>query len=144
VQLDDVELGVTPLTDVAVACAGTLALEHPRYARVEKALELEPGATTEWNERLVRPPGSLVIQSTPPGALVTVNGRPSGKTPVTVKVAAFEQAAVAVAMVGFKPWSERAYPGARPTTVNAALVALPRTRQSKGRSLPVSPPTISK
>jgi hypothetical protein len=133
VQVDDLELGVTPLEDVEVACAGTLTLDHPRYARVVKALQLEPGAASEVTERLVRPPGSLVIQSTPSGALVTVNGRPSGKTPLTVKVAAFEQAEVAISMAGFKPWSQRAYPNARPTTVTAALVEIPRAKKSKGR-----------
>ena len=58
--------------------------------------------------------GSLLVDSRPPGARVTVDGRDVGVTPVTVPVAAGEHS-VRFEMAGYQPVTAtaRVEPGAR-------------------------------
>ena len=52
-------------------------------------------------------PGRIVVRSVPAGALVTVDGRHSGETPVTVSDLAFGAHTVVIARPGYVPRTER-------------------------------------
>jgi hypothetical protein len=52
-------------------------------------------------------PGRIVIRSTPPGALVLVDGHPRGQTPATVADLALGEHAIEIARSGYVPHDER-------------------------------------
>jgi hypothetical protein len=69
--------------------AGTheLLVERPRYASARLHVEA-PGHLAV---HLSRPPATLRVTSTPPGANVTLDGQPVGVTPLELTVTAYEQ-----------------------------------------------------
>ncbi|MEO5897652.1 MAG: PEGA domain-containing protein [Vicinamibacterales bacterium] len=78
--------------------------------------------------------GRLVVQSTPSGAAVTVDGRVRGRTPLTIEQMAFRSYSVTVAQSGFVSAREevRLTAGAPSRTV---------TLQLQRRAAPAAPPT---
>ena len=89
----------------------------PPPADTEVAVTSVPPSTAPVEPQLdeVRPasrlttvgPGRIVVRSVPAGALVTVDGRHSGETPVTVSDLAFGAHTVVVARPGYVPRTER-------------------------------------
>jgi serine/threonine protein kinase len=64
--------------------------------------EPAPGPASVARTSAVR--GRLVVQSTPPGAMVLVDGRPHGQTPVTLSSVALGRRTVEVARSGYVPY----------------------------------------
>jgi hypothetical protein len=50
--------------------------------------------------------GRVIVRSTPPGALLVIDGRPHGQTPVAVNDLAFGSHAIEVARSGYVPYTE--------------------------------------
>jgi hypothetical protein len=120
-------LGVTPLDGVAVPCGdAVVALDHPRYERVERKLVASAGAPVVLEQEMERPAGRLDLESTPPGATFTVGGRAVGKAPVAADVSAFTSVRIKAELAGYKPWAQRVYVRGRTYSVHAKLQPLPR------------------
>jgi hypothetical protein len=68
--------------------------------------------------------GVLVVESRPPGAIVTINGRPSGTTPATIAALAPGDYRVSLSLAGYQPFA---------TTVR--VVAGERTRAAASLSV---------
>jgi hypothetical protein len=130
-------LGTTPIAAAHLPCTGTLIIDHPRYERIEKPLALAPGKPGAINVVLQRPQALLTLTSTPPGAAITLNGVAAGKTPATVKVPAFTNASVALALAGHKPWQQKVYVKAKKQALSAELES---TTPAKKPWLHATPP----
>ena len=76
----------------------------PPVAPAPSPSALPPSATTE---RAIAPSGQLTIRSTPGGALVTVDGRFRGETPVVIRDLQLGGHTVQIARPGHVPWSDR-------------------------------------
>jgi hypothetical protein len=108
--------GVTPLTLNDVE-AGHYAVRVSRraYATEEREVVLSaehPAAALTVTLGRIRPPkaetlvGSLSVQSQPPGARVTLDGRAVGTTPVVVASVAAGSHVVRVSLEGFRQWTQ--------------------------------------
>lgn len=90
---------------------------------------VEPGppppavAPSAAAERAIAPSGQLTIRSTPTGALVTVDGRFRGETPLVIRDLPMGAHTVQVARPGHVPWSDRVTlsPSSSRRTVSANL-----------------------
>lgn len=107
VFVGDRRLGQTPL-NTTLPCGKTeLVLRRERYADTTEVATLEPGERTRVETRLQRPQVTLEITSTPPGAMVLVDRKRVGKTPLTVEVSAFSRSVVVVRKSGYKRFRTR-------------------------------------
>ena len=70
--------------------------------------DVPPAKTARASARPPAPTGRLVVRSTPPGALVVVDGRPRGQTPLTVSDLPLGRHTLEVARSGFVPRRETA------------------------------------
>jgi len=82
-QIDGVERGTTPFTQQRVD-AGTylVRLSRPYYNPFDTTLEVAAGDSLILNLKMTPRFGKLVVNSTPPGAAVTLDGREVGVTPL--------------------------------------------------------------
>jgi len=82
-QIDGVERGSTPFTQQRVD-AGTylVRLSRPYFNSFDTTLEVSAGDSLLLNLKLTPRFGSLVVNSTPPGAMVRLDGRDVGTTPL--------------------------------------------------------------
>jgi hypothetical protein len=85
-----------PLKLEVVAGTHELLVERPRYASARLHVEA-PGHLAV---HLSRPPATLRVTSTPPGANVTLDGEPVGVTPLELTVSAYEQHKVELELAG--------------------------------------------
>jgi serine/threonine-protein kinase len=75
-----------------------------RLRSFERTIRIARGRETRIQATLVPVRGRLTVRSRPPGARVTVDGKPIGKTPVTVDPVPAGPHAVEVTKEGYKPW----------------------------------------
>ncbi len=88
VWADDRELGPTPLEIDLDAGRYTLAILHPQFRRFESPITVRAGEPLAVGPvELGMPDGTLIVQSRPAGADVSIAGRYRGRTPLTVGVA---------------------------------------------------------
>jgi len=76
-----------------------------RLKSFERTIQVEPGKETRLRAVLAPVRGRLTVRSRPPGARVTVDGKPIGETPVTVDPLPAGPHAVEVAKPGYHAWS---------------------------------------
>ncbi|HEX7835975.1 MAG TPA: serine/threonine-protein kinase [Kofleriaceae bacterium] len=69
----------------------------------EDDLSVEPGKTVVFRQRLTPAPAVLHVETTPPGATVTLAAQPLGTTPLNQPVAAAHDAELAITRPGFDP-----------------------------------------
>lgn len=62
----------------------TIRIDHPAYNPVELNVQAVPGKTIRINEKLSRATVAIRIESLPDSAILTVDGKKHGQTPVTV------------------------------------------------------------
>jgi hypothetical protein len=131
VDLDGERKGMTPrsLKNLPLG-SHTVRVTRPGYAPQEQTVVLtaeEPGAgvafTLRWanaapsagaspSSRAAKAPAAtsvliVFVESTPPGALIRIDGRDLGPTPLTVRQLRPGTHALELRMPGFKPWSQR-------------------------------------
>jgi len=83
VFLDGASLGNSPLTKADVPVGShTLKFEHPDYKAAEEPVKIKYQETAEVKKVLPPLPAILLVVSTPAGAEVKINGKPSGQTPL--------------------------------------------------------------
>ena len=108
----------------------------------EAARPAAPAAPTKPVENRSAGPGRLLIRSTPAGALVAVDGREAGKTPVTVRELATGAHRVQITHEGFAP-AERRVTITRARLAQSMAVALDRVRVAPAASTSPAPSTSS-
>jgi serine/threonine-protein kinase len=102
-------------TDVTMGGAGVSA--PPAAADPSSSTVPAPAV-----ERIAAPAIGLLVRSSPPGALVTIDGRLYGETPVAVRDLPAGEYQVRVARPGYAPRTERVrLTGTRPQTLAVAL-----------------------
>jgi hypothetical protein len=125
VFVDGERRGMTPrnLKDVPLG-SHTVRVTRPGYAPQEQTVVLtaeEPAASPTFTLRRAAgeaPAGAgrtpavksvliVIIESTPPGARIRIDGRDLGPTPLTVRQLRPGTHALELRMPGYKPWSQR-------------------------------------
>jgi PEGA domain len=84
--------------------------ERPQRAATVPTTNAVGNVTSGVNTRVTRqtpqqPVGSLMVNSEPSGASVSINGVPQGRTPVTVSKVRAGSRVVRVDLPGYQPWS---------------------------------------
>jgi TonB family protein len=138
VSVNGEERGQTPvrLTDLPFA-SYTVKVERKGYESQSRGVTLsEVGAAGELRfvlARVATPQGEAEILSTPPGASVSVDGRPVGTTPISGLKLRPGTRRLDLALEGHEPWTGAMEVAAgKAGRVEASLQPLPR---------PVEPPT---
>lgn len=86
---------------------------------------------TRLRVTLGKPTFLVKVSSTPAGATITLNGRPLGVTPTTVKVPAFESSVLMIVKDGFATETETVAPKSNGLAVHADLKRLERADRKK-------------
>jgi len=103
--LDGDEIGTTPLTvDAAQTGSHELRLSLAGHAPVKESIKVDPEETEQvLRFRLRALAGNINVQTTPPGATVTLDGQEKGKTPVALTNLAIGQHELIISLDGFLP-----------------------------------------
>jgi hypothetical protein len=117
VTVDGELAGRTPLVARVTAGRHEIVLAKERYASATTSSDA-PG---EIRVDLRRPSGMLHVTSTPSAADVIISGEPRGRTPLDVKLPAFERYDVRVTLAGARPWRKSVYLRGTSGHVDAAL-----------------------
>jgi hypothetical protein len=138
-------LGMTPLEKAAVPCGpAEVMLERPRREPVQRHVVATAGTTTRVEATLGRPAGRLEVVTSPPGAHVTVNGTPAGRSPARAPVDAFTRVIVTATLAGHQPWQKSVYVRGKDFKVTASLTPAggrkPAARGKAARVVPSSAP----
>jgi hypothetical protein len=134
-------LGKTPLTDVSVPCgAATVSLDRERYKPISRTVTVQPGARATVDERLHRPPATLILTSSPPKARYILNDSVLGPAPHKVGVMRFESVRVEAFLPGYEPWQKTFYLRKPVTKIDARLTLIPKAgaKAAPGRTAPAS------
>ena len=122
-------LGVTPLAEAAIPCGeGTLTITHERYETVSKTLTAESGVPVAVDERLHRPPATLIVNSIPQGASLSLNGHAVGSAPRRVPTMRYEHLTIRATFPGYAPWTKKVYLKGDSMQVTAVLAGSGRRR----------------
>lgn len=119
-------LGTTP-SKVALPCGDKVELTirktrmMPAYRTVTPTPEGAP-VRVALGKQLVQ----VKVSSTPPGATITLAGKPLGVTPTTIKVPAYEASTLAISKDGYVVESEKVAPRSNGTAVHTNLKKLDR------------------
>ncbi len=134
-------IGSTPLARAEVPCGtSTVVVSHPRYVAARETLTAAPETQAELSVRLVRPRAEVRIESTPPRAVIRVNGIGFGRSPAVVPVLRFERVRIEAALPGHAPFEQSPYLRNPSTTITAKLRPV-RAAEVKSRpSQPVTEP----
>ena len=102
----DHTLGTTPL-DTTLPCGPhTLTARRVRYGDETRTVELTAGKKRTIELKLQRPEYTLRVDATP-RAMVTIDGKSAGLSPVSVKLPGHTPVAVAVSLTGYEPWTKQ-------------------------------------
>jgi hypothetical protein len=129
VTIDGAPAGQTPLTTQVSAGRHEVVVTKERYATTT----MTSNAPGQLRVELRRPPALLHVTSTPAAATVSIEGQERGRTPLDVKLPAFESYDVRVTLLGQKPWRKTVYLRGPNSHVDAALVATKPTSSRAGR-----------
>jgi hypothetical protein len=122
-------LGRSPIANVKIPCgAGVLTIVHERYQTLTREVTVEAGPPVAVTERLHRPPATLIVASSPPGAAISVNGQGLGAAPRRLPTARYEQVSIRATMAGYAPWTKKVSLSEATTKVTAQLGSTGRGR----------------
>jgi len=121
-------IGTTPQR-VALPCGAPIELliRKPRLVAVTRVVTPTPEGVAV-KVALAKPTFLVKISSTPEGAAISLNGKPLGVTPTTVKVPAFESSTLNVTKDGYEPETEKVAPKANGGTVHTVLKRIERRK----------------
>jgi hypothetical protein len=104
-------LGTTPATiELPCGTEAKLWLKKARYLPMTKTVTPTDEHTAVDAGHLQRAQFSVKVTSTPPGATITVGGRPMGVTPSTIKLPAYEASRVTLTKQGYATDTEALTP----------------------------------
>jgi len=84
-----------------------LRVEAPGHMEYASELTVQARRTTAVTASLALEPGSLVIDSTPPGAAVTLDSRAMGTTPARIPAVSAGEHKIGLLLEGYVPWEKR-------------------------------------
>lgn len=114
-------IGATPYDGPVPCGASDVALERPRYQSAELTIEPSAEQPVTVERTLERPRHALRIVSRPKRALVEIDGKPAGRTPLTVRVPGYEPVVVTVKKKGRAPAERTVMPDQPRKTVSLRL-----------------------
>ena len=115
-------LGRSPIADARIPCgAGALTIAHERYQTITREVTAAAATPVDLKERLHRPPATLIVGSSPPGAAISVNGQALGAAPRRLPTARYEQVSIRATLAGYPPWTKKVYLSEATTKVTAQL-----------------------
>jgi hypothetical protein len=130
-------LGQTPLKEAAVPCgAAVLTLRHERYRDVTRSVTASATRPLAVAVRLHRPKGTLLLTSSPPRAIFTVNDLEVGPAPRKVNEWRYETMHVAAKLPGYLPWTRTVYLKEELTKLSAQLVPVKKPDPRGGARTP--------
>jgi len=108
VTIDGQAVGQTPLKDIEVAAGEhTLEVAAPRYQVYSELMNLSGGGKRlDFSADLLPAWSEVSIDSTPPGATISVSGEERGRTPATLEILQGRHD-ILLALPGYKAWRTR-------------------------------------
>jgi hypothetical protein len=123
----ELAIGSTPIDRAAIPCGTAIVtFRRERYAEATETITANPGQGAVVAERLYRPPAKLMVSSSPPHALIKLNRHRLGPAPRKVSVMRYEHIRLEASLPGYRPWKKTVYLKEPESTVDIALVPLPR------------------
>jgi len=108
VSIDDRVLGPAPRSaPVSGGVKIHVKLALKGFQLYEDELAVEPGKTVVLRPRLLPAPAMLHVETTPPGAAVTLADQALGTTPLTKPVAVAKDAELTIAKPGYEPIKQK-------------------------------------
>ena len=141
VSWGDIALGSSPIEQAAIPCGtATVTLRRDQYAEVTRTITTERGRSAVVAERLVRPPASIVVTSSPPHAVIRLNKRRVGSAPRTISALQFERVRIEASLPGYQSWRKTLYLKEAESQIEVRLV---RRAEASARptTSPSAPPT---
>lgn len=121
IVIDKAVVGTTPASLTLPCGAETkLVIRKARFATHTRAVTPKVGSKP-IKIALAKNTFSVKVSSTPPGASITVSGKPMGFTPTTVKLPAFEASTLKIAKDGFTADMQKITPKQNNQTVHTTL-----------------------
>lgn len=106
--IDGTEVGQTPTTIEVLEGERTLQLQKPGFKLWQQSLSVVHSQDQELSDiSLIRSDGTISINSTPPGANVTINERYRGQTPLAVKLRPGDGYKLLLSKAGYEQASRR-------------------------------------
>ena len=123
----DVALGPSPIENAPVRCGdAVVTVKHERYADLTRTITAERGRSAVVSERLARPPGKVMVTSSPPGARIKLNRHAFGEAPRKISTLRFERVRIDASLPGHQPWSKTFYMRDAETIVAVTLTPVPK------------------
>ncbi|MDD5697250.1 MAG: PEGA domain-containing protein [Victivallaceae bacterium] len=139
VYIDDAASGFTPYSTELQEGRHEVKVTRTGFADVKTSVDIVRDKTTTKTLTLVRLPGTFKFISSPDGALVYIDGKSYGKTPLTVADLPAGKYNVRVAKDGFDGIGREVH--ITPGRVNTVEFTL--TRNTGGIDLSVNPPGVT-
>jgi hypothetical protein len=140
VSWGEIALGTTPIAHAPVPCGpAVVTVSHDRYQDVTRSITATPGESAVVDARLARPRATALVTSSPPQALIKVNGRPIGSAgpsaarPRKVALMRFETVRVEASLPGYQRWTRSLYLKEAETKIDVTLVPVAKKETKKDR-----------
>jgi hypothetical protein len=108
ISIDGEVAGPSPITIGGPCTKRKLDIAHPRYAPATRIVAATPDAANV-DVALARPTHDLYVETSPAGAIVSIDGHRAGTTPTLVKVMGFTTLSLRIDKFGFKSTTQRIY-----------------------------------
>jgi hypothetical protein len=109
VKIDGAVVGVSPLVIAGPCDRRRLEVSHARYAPLTRVVAPAANKPETVDVTLVRPTHALTVTTSPPGAVISIDGRRAGTSPTVVQVMGFYGMKVTLAKPGYKTITQRYY-----------------------------------
>jgi hypothetical protein len=108
ISVDGEIAGPSPITIGGPCAKRKLDIAHPRYAPATRIVAATPDATN-LDVALARPTHDLYVETSPAGAIVSIDGHRAGTTPTLVKIMGFTSLSLRIDKFGFKSTTQKIY-----------------------------------
>jgi hypothetical protein len=126
IKLAGRKIGDAPI-DAEIPCAPAhLTIVRSHYQTIDRKLKPVAGEPVVLDVKMVRPEVRLTISSTPPGAMIKLDGRSLGKAPTSAIVKGYSSVQIEATLKGYEPWSKQL---AVDKSAKKIVVPLKRTRR---------------
>ncbi|HEX4421093.1 MAG TPA: PEGA domain-containing protein [Kofleriaceae bacterium] len=109
VRLDDQPMGPSPITIDGTCDKHKLDVSHARYQGVTRWVTLAVNQPQQLEINLPRPIHAVTVTSTPPGAVLSIDGHRAGTTPTVVQMMGFATVSLTFTRPGFPSVTKKVY-----------------------------------
>ena len=120
ISVDGEVAGPSPITIGGPCAKRKLDIAHPRYAPATRLVTATPDAAP-IDIALARPTHDLYVETSPSGAIVSIDGHRAGTSPTLVKIMGFTALTLRIEKFGFAPTTQRIYSKSPRDRVNIRL-----------------------